>query len=96
MKSRKVVTFIGSREFKRVYMGQERDFIELSFIEHYGENYGYMSATKILTTVPKLRKALDYRGIKALEMNKRYVLWLSDYKGDRKLKFSGIQLWDGK
>lgn len=96
MKSRKVVTFIGSDQFKREYAGKVREFIELSFIQHYGEGYQQMKAVKILTTVNKLRKALDYRGIKSLELNQRYVLWLADYQGDKKLKFSGIQLWDGK
>lgn len=90
MKQSKIVTFLDSREFKKEYMGAERDFIELSFIEHRLD--GKMSAYKCLTTKNKLNKALNYRGYSGLEKSKRYQLWLSDYKGNGKLTFSGIVL----
>lgn len=94
MKLRKITTFIGSRQFKAKYAGEEREFIELSFIEHNPNNLNDMTALKLLTTVNKLRRALDYRKIESLELNKRYIVWLADYKGDKKLKFSGVQLYE--
>lgn len=94
MKKRMVCTFIGANEFKKVYAGAERNFIELSWIEHYGVNYEKMKSFKCVTTIESLRKKLDYRGIPALEQNQRYIVWLSDYKGNKKLRFSGVQKYE--
>ena len=90
MKQRKIVTFIDSRTFTKKYLGVEREFIELSFLEH--KDTGRLEAYKLLTTTNKLNKALVYRGYKQLDKSKKYELWLADYKGDRKLKFSGVKL----
>lgn len=93
MKKRLYVTYIDSHKFEKEYMGKNREFIELSFLSHV-DNNTRLESIKILTTVNKLNKALEYRGLKSLEKSKRYILWLADYNGDRKLKFSGIQLWN--
>lgn len=91
MKQKKIVTFIDSRTFKKKYLGVEREFVELSFLEHK-DNNTRLESYKLLTTTNKLNKALEYRGYKELEKSKTYELWLADYKGDRKLTFSGVKL----
>lgn len=93
MKSMRDVTFIGSKEFTREFMGMDRHFIELNCIVHMRD--GSMRAEKYVVTVDKLRKMLDYRGIDYLTVNKRYIFWLSDFKGDKKLKLNGIQEYKG-
>lgn len=93
MKKCLIVTFIDSRQFKKSYMGAERDFIELSFLQHC-DNNTRLEAYKCLTTVNKLNKALAYRGYTQLEKSKKYELWLADYKGNGKLTFSGIKKCD--
>lgn len=90
MKKRKIVTYIDERRFEKVYLGEKRKFVELSFLEIKDNNR--LEAYKLLTTENKLNKALEYRGYKELEKSKRYELWLSDYKGNGKLTFSGIKL----
>lgn len=91
MKQKKIVTFIDSHVFTKKYLGVEREFVELSFLEHR-DNGTRLESYKILTTTNKLNNALAYRGYKSLEKSKKYELWLADYKGDRKLKFSGVKL----
>lgn len=89
MKRRRIVTYIDCRKFEKVYMGEKRKFIELSFLEIKENNR--LEAYKCLTTENKLNKALEYRGLKELEKSKRYEWWESDYKGNGKLTFSGLK-----
>lgn len=92
MKKRYNVTLISTRNFKKYYLGVERDFVELNCMQHL--NNGELTGLKILTTESKLKKALDYRDLKGITSGEKYIIWKADYKGDGKLKFSGIQKWE--
>lgn len=95
MKRKYYVTLISTRNFEKYYMGVKRNFVELNCMQHLGvDGTGELTGLKILTTESKLKKALDYRGLKGITSGEKYIIWKADYKGDGNLKFSGIQKWE--
>lgn len=95
MNVNKIVKMVCNDTFKAHYAGEEREFAKFGFVVFNTEGK-IIDVQSVVVTLNKLNKALNYSKIDKIDYDHKYKLWLSDYKGDKKLRFAGISIYDGK
>ena len=76
MKVKNECTLIGFEKFAGYGSQAGKTFVTLSFIDHYTENNEPKMRCLVCTVnEEKLNAAMEYRGLKTLDINKRYEVW---------------------